>query len=142
MRQEIEQTSKARTQNLQKIEEERSKLQEVKKIHSEDSQEYRTQESVINSLIRKESEYVQQLDRRNEKLEKVQQTVKQSRRDTEEYSVEMGKLGNTKIQQNLKKTSNLLGSWGDKTSGTSVVATAIGSGATKIFTEYESGLAR
>lgn len=140
--QEQQQNIKTKNELIAKHDLENQKLQEITKRYGEGSIEWKNQLAIVeqvnrqkNEAIRVDEEYTRQLEQRN-------QVLQQSRRDMETYTVEMSKLGNTKIQQNLHKTSNLFTEIGEKTAGASVVGGTFATGATKIFMDYESGLAK
>lgn len=140
--QEQQNNLKLKNETISKLTQEQQKLEEIRKTHSESSQEYINQSELISKLNRQKWETIQTDEQITQQLEQRNQVLQQSRRDIETYTVEMSKLGNTKIQQNLHKTSNLFTEIGEKTAGASVVGSAFTAGTAKIFLDYEQGLAR
>lgn len=147
--QEIQKLTKEQQQNIKTKNEliskhdlENQKLQEITKTYGEGSIEWKNQLAIVKQVneqkkeaIRVDEEYTRQLEQKN-------QVLTQTRRDIEQYSVEMGKLGNTKIQQNINKTVGVLEQVAEKTAGASVVSSALTAGSTNIFMQYEQGLAK
>lgn len=139
---EQEKITKLKSENLDVLKKEQNKLEEIRKTHSETSSEYMNQVNHINSLTRAEAEYEKTLSTITSRQEEVREIMKQSRKDVIDYSIEMGKLGNTKITQNLHKMSGTVETLSEATQGASVVAGVFGGSATKMFFDYESGLAK
>ena len=140
--QEQQQNIKTKNELIAKYDLENQKLQEITKRYGEGSIEWKNQLAIVEQVNRQKNEAIRVDEEYTRQLEQKNQVLTQSRRDMETYTVEMSKLGNTKIQQNLHKTSNLFTEIGEKTAGASVVGGTFSTGATKIFMDYESGLAK
>ena len=140
--QEQQNNLKLKNETISKLTQEQQKLEEIRKTHSESSQEYINQTELISKLNREKWNYIQTEEQITQQLEQRSQVLQQSRRDIETYTVEMSKLGNTKIQQNINKTVGVLEQVAEKTAGASVVSSALTAGSTNIFMQYEQGLAK
>ena len=140
--QQQETLTQKRQENLTVLEQERTKLEEIRQTHSEQSSEYANQVNHINSLIRAEARYEQTLNSTEEQISRIQETQRTARREVALYTQEMTELGNTRIEQNLHKISNTLTTVGENTAGVSAVGAGMGAGFSKLFMDYEQGLAK
>ena len=141
--QQVQQTlTQQRQENLTVLEQEQRKEQEILQTHGEVSKEYQNQANHVQKIKDIEASYNKQLIENQQQIEKVTQTLQTSKKEVALYTQSMNELGNTKVTQTLNNMSQTFESFGQSLAPVSATSTAVGGGAVKMFTDYESGLAK
>lgn len=141
--QEYSKLQKATEEHSNTLKNEQNKLESIKKTHGNLSEEYRNQANNVDRLTRSQIEYETSLVSSKKNIEQMSQTVATSKKQVVEFQAEYEKIGgSSKLKQNLVASGKVLQDFSESTASASVVSGAFGAGSTKIYMNYEQGLAK